>query len=641
MGLERIAAVLQGVHSNYEIDLFQALIKATAERLAVSDLEEKSLRVVADHLRSCSFLIADGVTPSNEGRGYVLRRIIRRAVRHGNKLGASEPFFAALVPELVAQMGHAYPQLVDSQEAIMAALSAEEEQFARTLDNGMAILDEALATLDGSVIPGDLIFKLYDTYGFPVDLTNDIARERELTLDLDGYEVEMEKQRKRSQEGGSFKLDYSNMVAIEGETTFVGYETTTAMGGIVALLHEGERVDTLAAGQQGIAVLDATPFYGESGGQVGDCGVFESDTGGRADVTDTTKAQGHHLHYVTVTDGTLRVGEAVNAVVDSGIRQRIRLNHSATHLLHAALRQVLGDHVTQKGSLVDSQRLRFDFSHHAALSSDDLIAITEIVNAHIRGNSAVETQTMGMDEAIAAGATALFGEKYGEEVRVLSMGTDRFSVELCGGTHVDRTGDIGLFFTVSEVGVASGVRRIEAVTGEAALHYAKQAFQTIYDVAGVVKASAENVVDRVASLRNEARELEKEVARLKQKLATSSGGDLTASAVEVAGIKVLAANLDGADVATLRDTLDQVKNKLGTAVVLLAAVDGDKISLVAGVTKDATDRIKAGDVIKTFASRLGGKGGGRPDMAQGGGSDVAGLPSVLADFPAWVAEQLS
>ena len=641
MGLERIAAVLQGVHSNYEIDLFQALIKATAERLAVSDLEEKSLRVVADHLRSCSFLIADGVTPSNEGRGYVLRRIIRRAVRHGNKLGASEPFFASLVPVLVEQMGNAYPQLVDSQGAIMAALSAEEEQFARTLDNGMAILNEALAALDNSVIPGDLIFKLYDTYGFPVDLTNDIARERELTLDLDGYEVEMEKQRKRSQEGGSFKLDYSNMVAIEGETTFVGYETTTAMGRIVALLYEGERVDTLAAGQQGIAVLDATPFYGESGGQVGDCGVLESAAGDRADVTDTTKAQGHHLHHLAVTGGALRVGESVNAVVDSGIRQRIRLNHSATHLLHAALRQVLGDHVTQKGSLVDSQRLRFDFSHHAALSSDDLIAITEIVNAHIRGNSAVETQTMGMDQAIAAGATALFGEKYGEEVRVLAMGTDRFSVELCGGTHVDRTGDIGLFFTVSEAGVASGVRRIEAVTGEAALHYAKQAFQTIHDVAGVVKASAENVVDRVASLRNEARELEKEVARLKQKLATSSGGDLTASAVEVAGIKVLAANLDGADVATLRDTLDQVKNKLGTAVVLLSAVDGDKISLVAGVTKDATDRIKAGDVIKTYASRLGGKGGGRPDMAQGGGSDVAGLAGALADFPAWVAEQLS
>jgi len=641
MGLERIAAVLQGVHSNYEIDLFQVLIKAAADRLGVANLEEKSLRVVADHLRSCSFLIADGVMPSNEGRGYVLRRIIRRAVRHGNKLGASEPFFASLVPVLVEQMGQAYPQLTESQAQIVAALSAEEEQFARTLDNGMAILDEALASMEGSVIPGELIFKLYDTYGFPVDLTNDIARERAFTLDLDGYDVAMEQQRKRSQEGGSFKLDYSNMVAIEGETVFLGYENTVASGSIVALLHEGERVDSLAEGQRGVAVLDRTPFYGESGGQVGDCGVLQCATTGRADVTDTTKAQGHHLHHIIVTDGELRVGESVNAIVDADIRQRIRLNHSATHLMHAALRQVLGAHVTQKGSLVDSQRLRFDFSHHEALSSDDLVAITDIVNAHIRENSAVETQTMGMEQAIEAGAMALFGEKYGEQVRVLTMGADRFSVELCGGTHVDRTGDIGLFLTVSEAGVASGVRRIEAVTGEVALHYAKQAFQTIHDVAGVVKASADTVVDRVASLRNEARELEREVARLKQKLATSSGGDLTAQAVQVDNIKVLAASIDGADVATLRETLDQVKNKLGTAVVLLAAVEGEKISLVAGVTKDATDRIKAGDVMKTFASRLGGKGGGRPDMAQGGGSDIAGLPAVLADFPTWVATQLS
>lgn len=639
MGLERIAAVLQGVHSNYEIDLFQALIGATAQCLGVTDLEEKSLRVVADHLRSCSFLIADGVTPSNEGRGYVLRRIIRRAVRHGNKLGATKPFFASLVETLVEQMGDAYPQLRERQAVIEAALAGEEEQFARTLDKGMAILDETLGELKGSVIPGEVIFRLYDTYGFPVDLTNDIARERDLTLDLDGYESEMEQQRRRSQEGGSFKVDYSTVVALDGETVFLGYETTSAQAHIVALLHDGEKVERLTDGQEGIVVLDQTPFYGESGGQVGDCGFFSCDSN-RADVRDTTKSQGHHLHHVRVTAGVLTVGQVVSANVDPSVRQRIRLNHSATHLLHEALRRVLGAHVAQKGSLVDSERLRFDFSHGEAVSAEQLARITAMVNDEIRSNTPAQTQVMSMDDAVAAGATALFGEKYGDEVRVLSMGTEGFSVELCGGTHVERTGDIGLMLITAESGVASGVRRIEAVTGELALDLVKQSQIQLNDVCFELKANPQNLIEKAGSLRAELKGLEKEIARLKQKLATSSGGDLTANAVNVSGINVLAAHLEGADVGTLRDTLDQCKNKLGTSAILLAAVEGDKISLVAGVSKDATDRIRAGDIMKEFAGRLGGKGGGRPDMAQGGGNDIAGLPAAVAAFPGWVAENL-
>ena len=639
MGLERIAAVLQGVHSNYEIDLFQALIGATAQCLGVTDLEEKSLRVVADHLRSCSFLIADGVTPSNEGRGYVLRRIIRRAVRHGNKLGATEPFFASLVETLVEQMGDAYPQLREKQAVIEAALAGEEEQFARTLDKGMAILDETLGELEGSVIPGEVIFRLYDTYGFPVDLTNDIARERHLTLDLDGYEAEMEQQRRRSQEGGSFKVDYSGVVALEGETAFLGYEATSAQGHIVALLSDGEKVERLTEGQEGVVVLDQTPFYGESGGQVGDCGLLSSDSN-RADVRDTTKSQGHHLHHVSVTAGALTVGQTVSATVDASVRQRIRLNHSATHLLHEALRRVLGAHVAQKGSLVDSERLRFDFSHGEAVSAEQLARISAMVNDEIRCNTVAQTQVMSMDDAVAAGATALFGEKYGDEVRVLSMGTEGFSVELCGGTHVERTGDIGLMLITAESGVASGVRRIEAVTGELALDLVSQSQTQLSEVCVELKANPQNLIEKAGSLRAELKGLEKEVARLKQKLATSSGGDLTSNAVNVSGINVLAAHLEGADVGTLRDTLDQCKNKLGTSAILLAAVEGDKISLVAGVSKDATDRIRAGDIMKEFAGRLGGKGGGRPDMAQGGGNDVAGLTAAVAAFPGWVAENL-
>ena len=609
-------------------------------QLGTADTEDKSLRVIADHLRSTAFLVADGVLPGNEGRGYVLRRIIRRAIRHGNKLGANAPFFAALVPELVAQMGEAYPQLVAQQSAISAALQAEEEQFARTLDNGMAILEESLQTIDDQTIPGDVIFKLYDTYGFPVDLTNDIARERGLTLDLDGYEAAMAAQRQRSQDHAGFKVDYSQSLKVEGETDFLGYELDEAEGAVIAMLVDGVAVERLESGQSGVVILDRTPFYGESGGQVGDCGRLIS-ADGMLDVNDTTKAQGHHLHHVTVTSGGISVGDTVNAQIDAGVRNKTRLNHSATHLLHEALRRELGDHILQKGSLVDSQRLRFDFSHGEPVSNETLETITGVVNQQIRANEAVATELMSMDDAIEAGAMALFGEKYGEEVRVLTMGADRFSVELCGGTHVSRTGDIGLFLVTSESGVASGVRRIEAVTGEAALAQVAGLSREMQSVCGALKATPDTAATKVEALRAEVRDLEKEATRLRQKLATSAGGDLTQDAVEIAGIKVLAAKIEGATASTLRDTLDQCKNKLGTGVILLAAVEDEKIALVAGVTQDATDRIKAGDVIKHFAGQLGGKGGGRPDMAQGGGSDVAALPAVLASLPEWVSGQLS
>ena len=640
MGLERIAAVLQHVHSNYEIDLFTALIAAVARQLGASDTEDKSLRVIADHLRSTAFLVADGVLPGNEGRGYVLRRIIRRAIRHGNKLGAQAPFFAALVPDLIAQMGEAYPQLVSQQSAITAALQGEEEQFARTLDNGMAILEEALEQIADQTIPGDVIFKLYDTYGFPVDLTNDIARERGLSLDLEGYETAMATQRQRSQDHAGFRVDYSQSLNLDGETDFVGYETDHAEGKVVSILSEGVQCDTLEADQSGVVILDCTPFYGESGGQVGDCGRLTTPDAA-ADVTDTTKAQGHHLHHVTVTSGSIKVGDAVDAQIDSGLRDRTRLNHSATHLLHEALRRELGDHILQKGSLVDSQRLRFDFSHGEPVSPEALARITAVVNEQVRANEAVSTELMTMDDAIAAGAMALFGEKYGDEVRVLTMGADRFSVELCGGTHVKRTGDIGLFWITGESGVASGVRRIEAVTGEAALTQVASMSQTLQSVCSALKATPDTASSKVEALRGEVRDLEKESARLRQKLATSAGGDLTQNAVEVEGVKVLAAQIEGATASSLRDTLDQCKNKLGTGVILLAAVEDGKIALVAGVTSDTTDRVKAGDVIKHFAGELGGKGGGRPDMAQGGGSDVAALSGVLASLPEWVAAQIS
>jgi alanyl-tRNA synthetase len=640
MGLERIAAVMQEVHSNYEIDLFQGLIHSAAEVLAVEDLENSSLRVIADHIRSCAFLIADGVLPGNEGRGYVLRRIIRRAIRHGNKLGAGEPFFYKLVGTLARQMGDAYPELVKLREQIEKALLTEEEQFARTLDHGMQILEEALTEMADTEIPGEVVFKLYDTYGFPVDLTNDIARERGLTLDMAGYEAAMAEQRSRSQESGSFKVDYHDILKLEGHTEFTGYDSLKGEGTVTALLWDGQPVKELEADQSGVVVLSNTPFYGESGGQVGDTGYLTAK-GVRLEVVDTTKTSDQHLHHVKVLEGTVRSGDTLETQVDRSLRQRTRLNHSATHLLHAALREVLGEHVQQKGSLVDSERLRFDFSHFESVTPEQLKAIEDRVNGQIRANTEVVTRLMSMDDAVAAGAMALFGEKYGDEVRVLSMGENDFSVELCGGTHVARTGDIGLMRIVSESGIASGVRRIEAVTGAAALARMDDMERRLAAVCEVVKGSADNVADKVAALRSENRELEKEIARLKQKLASGTGADLTASAVEVAGVKVLAAKVEGADAKSLRDTLDQCKNKLGSAVILLAAVNDDKVALAAGVTKDLTDRIKAGDLMKEFAQRLGGKGGGRPDMAQGGGADVAALPETLKAVPAWVESNLA
>lgn len=639
MGLERVAAVKQGVHTNYQIDLFQALLKAAAKLLNLDDINQSSLNVIVDHIRSCSFLIVDGVLPGNEGRGYVLRRIIRRAVRHGNKLGASAPFFHKLVAPLAEQMGEAYPELVSLQSRIEKALLTEEEQFAKTLDNGMSILNEALNALQGEEIPGDVVFKLYDTYGFPTDLTNDIARERGLTLDMEGYDEAMARQRSRSQEGGSFKVDYNDVLQLEGSTTFVGYDTLSDSGRVVAILQEGEQVASVKTDETALVVLHSTPFYAESGGQAGDSGYLKGESV-TLEVTDTTKSSDHHLHHVKALSGEIKVGDLLTGEVDPGTRQRSKLNHSATHLLHAALRKVLGEHVAQKGSLVDSQRLRFDFSHSEGIDSDQLKTIENMVNEHIRGNSEVTTVVTDMDSAVEAGAMALFGEKYGDEVRLLTMGDDKFSVELCGGTHVSRTGDIGLIKISSESGIAAGVRRIEAVTGEAALALVDRAEQGLGAICELVKASPDKVADKVAAMRRDNRELEKEISRLKQKLASSAGGDLSAGAVEIQGIKVLAANVEGADSKSLRDTLDQVKNKLGSAVILLAAVEGDKIALAAGVTKDLTDRVKAGDLMREYAQRLGGKGGGRPDMAQGGGSDVAALAAALQSVPEWVESQL-
>ncbi|WP_334079211.1 alanine--tRNA ligase [Microbulbifer sp. M83] len=645
MGLERIAAVMQDVHSNYEIDLFQALLKAAAEIVGCSDLEEKSLRVIADHIRSCSFLIADGVLPSNEGRGYVLRRIIRRAVRHGHKLGQEDIFFYRLVNALAEQMGDAYPELRDKQQLIEDTLRKEEEQFAKTLDKGMSVLDEALSGLEGTEIPGELVFTLYDTYGFPVDLTQDIARERDLTLDMAGYEASMEAQRERARAAGKFKHDYTATLDLEGSTEFLGYDATSARGKVVAIVNEGgEQVDTLVEGQEGAVVLDRTPFYAESGGQVGDCGYLQA-SGGRFEVRDCSKQGGHHLHTGKLLQGSLSVGDELEAEVSADVRQSTALNHSATHLLHAALRKVLGEHVTQKGSLVDSERLRFDFSHPEAVTAKQLHAIESLVNAQIRANSEVLTEETDIESAKEKGAMALFGEKYGDTVRVLSMGEieggSAFSVELCGGTHVQRTGDIGLLRIVGESGIASGQRRIEAVTGAHALALFDEAQQRLEHTAALLKTRPDMLAEKVEQLLANNRKLEKELSQLKTKLASGAGGDLSAEAVEVAGHKLLAASIEGADPKSLRDLADQMKNKLGSGVVLLAAPGEEKVALVAAVTKDLTGRVAAGDLMRFAAGKLGGKGGGRPDMAQGGGTDVAALPGMLSDVRSWVEEQLS
>lgn len=628
MGLERISAVLQHVHSNYEIDLFRSLLKASAEAIGCANDDAPSLKVVADHIRSCSFLIADGVLPSNEGRGYVLRRIIRRACRHGNKLGAKGSFFHKIVAALVAEMGEAFPELKQQQAHIERVLKTEEEQFAKTLEQGLKILEQDLVGLKGKMIPGETLFKLYDTYGFPVDLTGDIARERGLTIDEAGFEREMEAQRERARASSAFGMDYNALVKVDADTDFTGYVCTSGEGKVIALFKDGQAVEQLGEGEEGVLVLDRTPFYAESGGQIGDCG-FVAAPGLRFDVRDTTKAGGAFLHHGVVDHGTLRVGASVTAQVDASVRQATALSHSATHLLHAALRRVLGDHVQQKGSLVDSQRLRFDFSHFEAIKPEQLKELEDIVNAEIRNNSEVETEETDIDTAKAKGATALFGEKYGEQVRVLTMGGG-FSVELCGGTHVSRTGDIGLFKIVSEGGVAAGVRRIEAVTGAAALAYLNGAEEQLKEAAGLVKGSRDNLLDKLSGLLERNRQLEKELEQLKAKAASAAGDDLAASAIEVKGVKVLAARLDGLDGDALLALVDQLKNKLGRAVILLGGALDGKVTLVAGVTQDLTGQLKAGDLMKQAAAAVGGKGGGRPDMARGGGTDAAALEQALA-----------
>ena len=628
MGLERISAVMQHVNSNYDIDLFQSLLTAAADAIGCANEGQASLKVVADHIRSCSFLIADGVLPSNEGRGYVLRRIIRRACRHGNKLGATGNFFYKIVAALVAEMGESFPELVREQANIERVLKAEEEQFSKTLEQGLKILELDLAELKGSVVPGDVVFKLYDTYGFPMDLTADIARERNLTVDEEGFEREMEAQRVRARSASSFGLDYNTLVKVDVPTEFVGYSATQASAKVVALYKDGQSVASLNEGDEGVVILDQTPFYAESGGQVGDCGYLQAGAA-RFDVRDTTKTGGAFLHHGVVATGGLKVGETVEAQVDADVRHATALNHSATHLLHAALRQVLGEHVQQKGSLVDSQRMRFDFSHFESIKPEQIKALEDIVNAEIRKNTAVETEETDIETAKQKGAMALFGEKYGDNVRVLSMGGD-FSVELCGGIHAKRTGDIGLMKIISEGGVASGIRRIEAVTGAAALAYLNAAEEQLKEAASLVKGSRENLVDKLSAVLERNRQLEKQLEQLQAKAASAAGDDLSSSAVDVKGVKVLTARLDGQDGKALLALVDQLKNKLGRAVILLGSVHEDKVVLVAGVTKDLTGQLKAGDLMKQAAAAVGGKGGGRPDMAQGGGVDAAALDAALA-----------
>lgn len=628
MGLERVSAVLQHVHSNYEIDLFQNLLAAAAKAIGCSNDGQASLKVVADHIRSCGFLIADGVLPSNEGRGYVLRRIIRRACRHGNKLGAKGSFFYQIVAALAAEMGEAFPELKSQQAHIERVLKAEEEQFAKTLEQGLRILEQDLAQLKGDVVPGDVVFKLYDTYGFPMDLTADIARERELTIDEAGFEREMDAQRERARSASAFGMDYNSLVKVDTATEFLGYDATEGQGKIIALYKDGQSVDQLGEGEQGVVVLDRTPFYAESGGQVGDTGFLQAGAA-RFDVRDTTKTGGAFLHHGVVASGALVIGSPVEAKVDADVQHATSLNHSATHLLHEALRQVLGEHVQQKGSLVDSQRLRFDFSHFEAVKPEQIKALEDIVNREVRKNTPVETELTDIETAKAKGAMALFGEKYGDTVRVLSMGGD-FSVELCGGIHAKRTGDISLFKIISEGGVASGVRRIEAVTGAAALAYLNAAEEQVKEAAQLVKGNRDNLIDKLSAVLERNRQLEKQLEQLQAKAASAAGDDLSNAAVEVKGAKVLAARLDGQDGKALLALVDQLKNKLGHAVILLGSEHEGKVVLVAGVTKDLSSQLKAGDLMKQAAAAVGGKGGGRPDMAQGGGVDVAALDQALA-----------
>jgi alanyl-tRNA synthetase len=638
MGLERVAAVLQGVHSNYQIDLFRSLIEDAATVTGTSDLEASSLRVIADHIRASTFLIVDGVVPGNEGRGYVLRRIIRRAIRHGYKLGQTQPFFHKLVASVVREMGSYYTELVEGEARATQALALEEERFAETLATGMALLDEVTAKLTFAEIPGETVFKLYDTFGFPLDLTADVARERGLTIDQAGFDKAMEAQRERARAASKFGADSRAEIRFEGSTNFSGYEHLADKGHITALIHEGAIVQQLHAGQEGQVLLDHSPFYAESGGQVGDTGVLSAG-GAKFVVRDTKKIGGAHAHIGVLETGELRVGGTVEAAVDEKRRKAVVLNHSATHLLHAALREVLGKHVQQKGSLVAPDRLRFDFSHTQAVTPDELRRIEARVNEVIRANAPAETKLMAFDAAVASGAMALFGEKYSSDVRVLSIGD--FSVELCGGTHVRRAGDIGLFKIIGESGVAAGVRRIEALTGEAAYQWVVQTDQLMRNLAALVRGGRDDVDAKVRELIERARKLEKEVQQLKSKLASGQGGDLSAQARSVCGVKVLAAQVDGADAKSLRDAMDQMKAKLGSSVVVLASVDAGKVLLVAGVSADLMGRLKAGDIAGNVAAQVGGRGGGRADFAQAGGTQPENLAAALSGVEELVRARLS
>jgi alanyl-tRNA synthetase len=635
MGMERLAAVLQHVHSNYEIDLFQNLIKAAARETGATDLESKSLRVIADHIRAASFLIVDGIIPGAEGHGYVLRRIIRRALRHGHKLGQTKPFFYKLVEDLDIEMGTAYPELKEAKARVAATLKAEEERFGETLENGMKILEAQLAK-DPSKLDGATAFTLYDTYGFPLDLTADICRERNITLDEDGFNAAMEQQKKTARAAGKFKMAAN--VEYSGEKTkFIGYDDLSADAKVIALYANGAPVQELKAGEQGIVVLDTTPFYAESGGQVGDQGEIKAATG-LFTVEDTLKIQADVFgQHGVLTQGSLKVGEIVAAQVDLHKRGRTIRNHSATHLMHKALREVLGGHVAQKGSLVDPDKTRFDFSHNAPLTAEQIAEVEAKVNKEILENHATKAQHMSFDDAVKHGAMALFGEKYGDEVRVLDIGTSK---ELCGGVHVQRTGDIGLFKIIAEGGVAAGIRRVEAVTGEGALALVQGMARKLNEAASALKSNPDELIVKIGAVQDQVKSLEKELAALKSKLAAGQGDELAAQAVDVKGIKVLAATLDGADVTGLRETMDKLKDKLKTAAIVLASVNDGKVSLIAGVTADTTSKVKAGELVNFVAQQVGGKGGGRPDMAQAGGTDPTGLPGALAGVAEWIGSRL-
>ena len=637
MGLERIAAVLQHVNSNYDIDLFRDLIASVAKVTGAIDLTNKSLRVIADHIRSCAFLVADGVIPSNENRGYVLRRIIRRAIRHGNMLGAKDTFFWKLVAPLIDVMGSAGDELKQQQAQVEQVLKTEEEQFARTLERGLALLDEELSKLKGDTLDGETAFRLYDTYGFPVDLTADVCRERNIKVDEAGFEAAMEEQRRRARESSGFGADYNAMIRVDGASEFKGYDHLELNGKVTALFIDGKAVDSVSAGQEAVVILDQTPFYAESGGQVGDKGELKG-AGFSFAVSDTQKYGQAIGHIGKVASGTLKVGDAVQADVDEARRQRIRLNHSATHLMHAALRQVLGTHVAQKGSLVNDKALRFDFSHFEAMKPEEIRAVEDLVNAQIRRNLAIETNIMDIDAARASGAMALFGEKYDDRVRVLRMGD--FSTELCGGTHAARTGDIGLFRITSESGTAAGVRRIEAVTGEGAMAILHAQSDQLNDIAQLLKGDSHNLGEKVRAALERTRQLEKELQQLKEQAAAQESANLSSKAEEINGVKLLVSELTGVEPKMLRTMVDDLKNQLGSTIVVLATVADGKVSLIAGVSKDVTDRVKAGELVGMVAQQVGGKGGGRPDMAQAGGTDASALPAALASVKGWVSAKL-